>query len=55
MPFTLETPVLVVPGGFHTSDMLTANGAANPGVQAVIDIELAQIKLWVDEYYWGWE
>lgn len=51
MESTPETPVLIVPGGFHTSDMSTRNGAANPGVQKVIDAEVAQIKKWVNEFY----
>lgn len=51
MESTPETPVIIVPGGFHTSDMSTRNGAANPGVQKVIDAEVAQIKKWVNEYY----
>lgn len=27
------------------------NGAANEGVQKIIDAEVAQIKTWVEEYY----
>lgn len=55
MQSTPETPVLVVPGGFHCTNMLTASGTANEGTQKVIDAELAQIKTWVEEYYQGKE
>lgn len=44
-------PVLVVPGGFHTSDMIVRNGHASRGVMKVIETEVAQIKQWVGEYY----
>lgn len=51
MKSTPETPVLIVPGGFHTSDMRVSNGEANPEVMDVINAEVAQIKTWVEEYY----
>ncbi|KAK5714306.1 hypothetical protein LTR17_017237 [Elasticomyces elasticus] len=47
---TEEVPVLIVPGGFHTSDLQTANGAANASVKAVIDQGLAQMVEWVGEF-----
>ncbi|KAF2716554.1 serine carboxypeptidase [Polychaeton citri CBS 116435] len=47
---TAQTPVNVVPGGFHTSDLITKNGVANAGCKAVIDKEVAQIKSWVAEW-----
>lgn len=40
-------PVLVVPGGFHASDLIVRNGRANRGVMEVIETEVAQIKQWV--------
>jgi hypothetical protein len=43
--------VNVIPGGFHCSDLIVKNGAANEGVQKIIDAEVAQIKTWVEEYY----
>lgn len=51
MQSTEETPIMIVPDGIHCSDLLASNGAANPGVQAVIDAEIKQIKAWVAEYY----
>lgn len=48
---TPENPLQIVPDGIHCSDMLAENGAVNAGVQAVIDNEVAQIKVWVDEFY----
>ena len=50
---TDQIPVNVVPGGFHTSDMLTANGQANAGCQAVINAEVAQIVEWAKQYTTG--
>ncbi|KAF2501770.1 serine carboxypeptidase [Lophium mytilinum] len=47
---TKETPVKVVPGGYHTSDLVTANGVANAGAQAVIDFEVKQITEWVKQW-----
>ncbi|EGP89515.1 serine carboxypeptidase [Zymoseptoria tritici IPO323] len=54
---TNEVPVLVVPGGFHTSDLITMNGAVNAGAKEVIDCVVAQLKEWVGEWpkhgrYW---
>lgn len=48
---TADAPLLMVPDGIHCSDMIARNGAANAGVQKVIDTEVAQIKAWVDEFY----
>ena len=48
---TASAPVQVIPGGFHCSDLILRNGAANEGAQKVIDAEVAQIKKWVKEYY----
>lgn len=47
---TAQHPLNIIPGGFHCSDLLVANGAANAGVQAIIDKEVAQIKAWVAEW-----
>lgn len=46
-----SAPLNIIPGGFHCSDLILKNGAANAGVQKVIDAEVAQIKTWVAEYY----
>ncbi len=55
---TRQAPVQIVPGGFHTSDLITRNGAVNAGVKAVIDEEVRQIKEWVAEWpargWHGW-
>ncbi|KAJ5235467.1 uncharacterized protein N7469_004635 [Penicillium citrinum] len=48
---TSSAPINVIPGGFHCSDLLLRNGAANKGVQDIIDAEVAQIKTWVQEFY----
>lgn len=47
---TAQVPVNIVPGGFHTSDLATENGAVNAGCKAVIDKEVAQLVEWVGEW-----
>jgi hypothetical protein len=47
---TEYVPVKIVPGGFHTSDLVTQNGAVNAGVQKVIDEVVEQIAEWVGEF-----
>jgi hypothetical protein len=47
---TPQAPVNIVPGGFHTSDLVTKNGEVNAGCKAVIDAEVAQLKAWVEEW-----
>lgn len=47
---TAQEPVLVVPDGYHTSDLVTQNGVVNPGAKKVIDQLVQQLKTWVDEY-----
>lgn len=47
---TQQVPVNVVPGGFHTSDLVTQNGQVNAGAQAVIDKTVEQIAEWVGQY-----
>jgi hypothetical protein len=48
---TAGAPLQVIPDGIHCSDLILKNGAANAGVQIVINNEVAQIKAWVNEYY----
>lgn len=48
---TATAPLQLIPDGIHCSDMLAENGAANAGVQEVIDNAVAQISTWVAEYY----
>ena len=47
---TEKVPVVIVPGGFHVSDMVTQNGKANAGVQEAIDQVVAQLAAWVAEF-----
>lgn len=47
---TPAVPVNIVPGGFHTSDLITRNGVANAGCKAVIDKEVAQLVTWVGQW-----
>jgi hypothetical protein len=49
-PSTPAQPVLEVPGGFHTSDLVTENGVVNPGCAAVQSQVVSQVKEWVSEY-----
>jgi hypothetical protein len=50
LPSTPARPVLEVPGGFHTSDLVTENGVVNPGCAAVQSQVVSQVKEWVSEY-----
>jgi hypothetical protein len=47
---TAQVPVNVVPGGFHTSDLVTRNGLVNPGCQKVIDAGVKNIVNWVAQW-----
>ncbi|KAH8812182.1 serine carboxypeptidase [Xylogone sp. PMI_703] len=49
-PSTPAQPVFDIPGGFHTSDIVTQNGIVNPGCAAVQSKIVKQIKEWIDEY-----
>lgn len=48
---TSTTPLQIIPGGFHCSDLILTDAAANEGVQRVVDNEVKQIVEWVAEYY----
>lgn len=48
---TPEVPVLVIPGGFHCSDLRLTNAAANAGVKDVVDKSVAILKGWAREFY----
>lgn len=50
LPSTAAVPVNIVPGGFHTSDLITRNGAVNAGCKKVIDEEVAQLVEWVGQW-----
>lgn len=45
------TQVYMLPGGTHCSDYVGANWAANEGAKKVADQEVAQMAVWVDEFY----
>lgn len=47
---TPQVPVEIVPGGFHTSDLITKNGEVNAGCKKVQDALVAQLAKWVGEY-----
>ena len=47
---TARAPINIVPGGFHTSDLITENGQMNASCQAVIDKEVQQLAQWVAEF-----
>lgn len=48
---TEEVPVMVVPGGFHCTDLTLRNGEYNAGVKEVIDAGVTQMVDWIGEYY----
>jgi hypothetical protein len=43
--------VQIIPGGIHCSDLHADFAVGNPGVQKVMDTEIAQLKTWVEEWY----
>lgn len=47
---TPDQPVYDVPGGYHTSDLVTQNGVVNAGCKAVQTEAIAKIVEWVGEY-----
>ena len=47
---TRAQPVFDVPGGYHTSDLITQNGVVNPECGAIQKQVINQIVEWVDEY-----
>ena len=49
-----QVPILIVPGGFHVSDMVTTNGKVNAGVQKVQNQEVKQLAEWVSEWPKKW-
>ncbi|KAK3349774.1 serine-type peptidase-like protein [Lasiosphaeria hispida] len=46
-----ETPVRVIPGGMHCSDLYRQNWAGNEGVRRVVEAEVRDVKRWVGEFY----
>lgn len=49
-PSTAAQPSLEVPGGYHTSDLVTQNGVVNAGCAAIQSQAIAQVVTWVGEY-----
>jgi hypothetical protein len=47
---TPDVPVHFVPGGFHTSDLVTKNGVVNAGCKKVIDAAVENVVEWVAEW-----
>ncbi|KAF7192097.1 putative extracellular serine carboxypeptidase [Pseudocercospora fuligena] len=47
---TKQVPIEIVPGGYHTSDLITQNGVVNAGCKAVQDRVVAQLAAWVAEF-----
>lgn len=47
---TEQVPVHFVPGGFHTSDLITKNGQVNASCGAVIASNVQQMVEWVNEW-----
>ncbi|KAI5209493.1 serine carboxypeptidase [Aureobasidium subglaciale] len=50
---TAKNPVVIVPGGFHTSDLVTQNAKSNAGAKAAIDQAVGIMKEWVSEFQHG--
>jgi hypothetical protein len=47
---TEKVPAKLVPGGFHTSDLVTRNGLVNAGAKKVIDQGVQKMAQWVKEW-----
>jgi hypothetical protein len=47
---TQAQPIFDVPGGYHTSDLITQNGVVNPECGAIQAQVVKQIVEWVNEY-----
>ncbi|KAK0733165.1 serine carboxypeptidase S28-domain-containing protein [Lasiosphaeria miniovina] len=48
---TEQLPVRVIAGGMHCSDLYGPNWGVNPGVQQIVNDEVANIKTWIAEFY----
>ena len=48
-----RNPVVIVPGGFHTSDLVTQNAKVNAGAKAAIDEAVGIMVQWVGEFKHG--
>uniref|UniRef100_A0A093W226 Putative serine protease EDA2 n=1 Tax=Talaromyces marneffei PM1 TaxID=1077442 RepID=A0A093W226_TALMA len=48
---TEPNPIFVMPEASHCYDLLWRNGDANAGIRDVQNKEIAQMKVWVDEWY----
>ncbi|KAK3384098.1 serine-type peptidase-like protein [Lasiosphaeria ovina] len=48
---TEKLPVRVIAGGMHCSDLYGPNWSVNPGVQQIVNDEVANIKTWIAEFY----
>lgn len=51
MQSTADHPVIVVPGGYHMSDMISENGVLDDGVQNAISAAVAQMETFVQDFY----
>ena len=49
------TPILLIPHGFHCSDLSLRNAAANKGVRDVVGREIEILRGWVAGFYKGRE
>ena len=47
---TAQVPVNVVPGGYHTSDLVSMNGVVNPACQKVINTGIKSVVDWVKQW-----
>lgn len=48
---TPEAPVYILPNASHCFDLNLRNARLDEGVQDAIDKALAQMKVWLDEWY----
>jgi hypothetical protein len=50
MQSTTKNPVIIVPGGYHTSDFYAKSAEVNAGAKVAIDEAVAHMVAWVHEF-----
>jgi hypothetical protein len=48
---TAEAPIFLIPGARHCNDLIAKNGLFNADVNATQVAEIAQMKIWIADYY----
>ena len=51
MESTKDVSVMMVPGGFHCTDLFVTNGEMNRAIMDAIQPDVDQMVTWIEEYY----